>query len=179
MSDDEIHPERLIFGHELPADAGVSHFAARPSARGEPIRSEDAGRLMEAGHLDPNERQNNGPPANSLMSYAGMLDRLTGPPVRLVGYVVPEPRPDARITLTGLVAGSEVDEPDGVVDENYSGEVVNDTFDTPEGEINQSTQEEFRILGGEVSDPTSMVGELFPPASEMTVGAEFCRVWWD
>jgi hypothetical protein len=181
MTDAEIHPERLIFGCELPDGAGVTYFDTDDSSRGDPIRAEDAHRLMKSGHLAPDERQNDGPPANVLATHAGLLDRMGAASVRIIGYVVPEPRPDARITLTGLVATPEPDDDDLIVDDKHEGSVFPDTVDVAEGEIGPYVKQEFRMLGGEGDEEHThtQVGELFLPASDMTVGETFCRVWWD
>jgi hypothetical protein len=165
---DEVNPHRLIFGREIDEDDGVSHFARGDHNLGDPITPEDADILMQSGYLLPDMRQNDGPPANALCVRAGSVQRLVAShedmdnvSIRLIGYVVPDHRPDSRITLNGMVATPVED--DGVIPDHV--------------------KHEFELLGDRqiaLDDETeTQTGSLFAPADELTTDDTLCRVWWD
>jgi len=167
-NDDELNPQRLIFGREIDEDDGVSHFARGNYSLADPITVEDADLLMRNRCLDPDIRQNRGPPANVLVARAGSLERLPashedtgGVSVGLIGYVVPDHRPDSRITLNGIVATPTDDG----------------------GVIPERVKYEFELLGDlqtALDDETEpQTGTLFDPADELTTDDTLCRVWWD
>lgn len=165
---DDLNPHRLIFGREIDEDDGVSHFARGDYSLGDPITPEDADILMQSGYLLPDMRQNGGPPANILCVRAGSLQRLVDShedmdtvSVRLTGYVVPEHRPDARITLNGMIATPVEDG----------------------GVISDHVKREFELLGDRQTaldeETETQTGSLFDPADELTTNDTLCRVWWD
>jgi hypothetical protein len=167
-NDDELNPQRLIFGREIGEDDGMSSFSRGDHSLGDPITVEDADLLMRTGNLDPDERQNDGPPANVMVARAGGVDRLPvsdedagDVSVRLTGYVVPDHRPDSGIVLTGIVATPADDE----------------------GVIPERVKYEFELLGDlqtALDDETEpQTGTLFDPADELTTDDTLCRVWWD
>ena len=166
---DEVNPHRLIFGREIDGeDEGVCHFARGDHALGDPITPEDADILIQRGYLLPDMRQNNGPAANVLCARAGIIPRfvanregIDNVSIRLTGYVVPDHRPDSRITLNGMVA-TPVDD-DGVIPDHV--------------------KHEFELLGDRQTaldaERETQAGVLFDTADELTTDDTLCRVWWD
>ena len=167
---DEINPEELIFGREIDGEEeGVCHFARGDHNLGDPITAEDANLLIDRGYLAPQERQNDGPPASVLSTRAGVTEKLAASspdltdPVEfgLTGYVVPDHRPDARITLNGMVATP-------VEDGGVIGDAVKLQFEAL-GDRQTALNDELE----------TQAGVLFDTADELTTDDTLCRVWWD
>ena len=55
--------------------------------------------LIQEGFVDINEGHSEGPMASSIYNIIARI-----PPVMAHGYIVPPGRPDARVTLTGIMA---------------------------------------------------------------------------
>jgi hypothetical protein len=95
--------EKIIFGEHIDYD-GIAYFAHGDYAVGDPIPPATAQTLLDERYVVPDIGQNAGPGAETLVSAARSYDRRTSEDVEayLCGYVIPEPRPDARVTFTTL-----------------------------------------------------------------------------
>lgn len=118
----------LIFGDDTELER-TQRFKAGDSAfhvAGDPITPETATTLIERGFLDPEDRQNDAPTAQSLVDTARKYDDRTPPSVdaQLAGYVIPASRADARITFDTIRLESD----SGDIDEETQDDFL-DEFD--------------------------------------------------
>ncbi len=95
--------EHIIFGERIDYD-GIAYFADGEYAIGEPISPATAQTLLNEGYVPAGIGQNAGPDARTLVSAARSYDARTSEDVTasLCGYIIPEHRPDARVTFTTL-----------------------------------------------------------------------------
>jgi len=99
LSNDQIKErEMLLFGKKLTDKdylGGVVRF--------DEITIPTAQRLIELGYLEPTERQNESPTAETMIEWGKKWNDKYGLPIVFVhGYVVSHKREDCRITLEGI-----------------------------------------------------------------------------
>jgi|AKVG01.1.fsa_nt_gi hypothetical protein len=87
--------EQVVFGRSIDWEeesvGGVVRF--------KDLKTEDAKRLMKAGEIDPEGRQNNSPMASEFIKF---MDSVDDHDIRAIGYMVAPDRSDSRITIEGL-----------------------------------------------------------------------------
>lgn len=93
----------IIFGDDTELER-LQRFKSgenRLHVKGDPITPATAATLIDGGYVDPEDRQNDAPTAQSLVDTAREYENRTPPSVdaQLAGYVVPASRSDARITF--------------------------------------------------------------------------------
>jgi hypothetical protein len=95
--------EHIIFDERIDYE-GIAYFAHGDYAAGEPITLATAQTLLDEGYVAPDMGQNAGPGAQTLLSTAKAYDTRTNEAVHvcLCGYIIPEHRPDSRVTFTTL-----------------------------------------------------------------------------
>jgi hypothetical protein len=95
--------EEIIFGEAVGIER-KARFAADEYAPGDPISPTTAQTLLNEGYVAPDIGQNRAPSARSLLETARSYDERTSEDIEayLCGYVIPEPRPDARVMFTTL-----------------------------------------------------------------------------
>lgn len=108
-ADDDREREVMAFGRPIEwaaeAEYGAVFFGPEKSRQFPPLPVGNAASLLEAGHVDPEYRHNDAPPAAELVEWARSVQtrhRDHQLEVGLIGYVVSPEREDARIAFEGV-----------------------------------------------------------------------------
>lgn len=97
--------EQMIFGEQLDWQDvhGIARFGVGNYTQSGPITPDTAEQLIESGYMDPDTSQNFAPEHSKIVMTANRLQNQH-PEIEVLfgGYVIPERRPDARVSITSV-----------------------------------------------------------------------------